>query len=194
MFNIVEWIINDRILLLSLWIMFIWCLIILVGLSNTNANNTVVTTKNTKQLSYFQEVKNNFKKDDVTRIKYVSYILKQNWYCNKNCNKIWVVANAIIRAEWGNKTIYGSSVYHNPFHIKYCMKRWYEMWLVKWQWKFCIFKNYKSAIIAWWRMWVNNKYNSNSLKTARIYTGWDKVYSWMRIVYYYKHKFSYLIK
>lgn len=193
---IVEKLRTDKILFTIVCIIMLWMFLIAVGLSQVKATDIIHIKQKTKQVSYFQEVKKNFRKNDITRIKYIAYILQQNWYCKtkKQCLHIWVVWNAIIKAEGWDKTLYGTRIYHNPFHIKYCMSRWYKMWLVKKQSKFCLFKNYKSSIISWWRLWKANGYNSNSLRTARAYTWLDKPRQWLSIIKSYKKKFNYLIK
>jgi len=161
-------------------------------------NSTNKTRKNIKEfnLESTRFVKENFIKNDEVRIRYIAWVLYNEWYCKikKNCLNIWLVANAIIRAEGWNKTTYWTSIYHNPFHIKYCHKKWYEMWLVIKQDRFCVFKDYRSSIIAWWRMWESQGYNSNSIKTAIRYTWNDNAKHWLRIVNFYKNKFNYLIK
>jgi len=192
--DIITFIEEDKWVWLALVMIFGWLVLLAVGLWQTKANSEVHIQKNVKQVSYFQKVSKEFRKNDETRIKYVAKILKDNWYCKSNCMHIWIVANAIIKAEWWDKTIYWTKIYHNPFHIKTCMSKWYELWLVKKQWKFCIFKNYKSSIIAWWRLWKANWYNSNSLRTAKIYTWRDKARQWLYIIRYYKNKFNYLNK
>jgi len=198
-FQIVDKIIStlehDKFSLFILITILTGMILVAIGLSQTKASYMSHTVKNTKQVSYFQEVSKNFRKSDEVRIEYIAYILKQNWYCKwKFCKKIWLVWNAVIKAEWWDKTIYGTRIYNNPFHIKYCMSKWYKMWLVKKQWKFCVFKNYKSSIIAWWRLWRSQGYNSTSIRTAIRYTWWDNAKHWLRIIQYYKNKFNYLIK
>lgn len=190
---IIEKLRTDKILFTIVCIIMLWMFLIWVGLSQAKAVDIHNIKQKTKEVWYFQKVSKDFRKNNITRIKYVAYVLKQNWYCKwKQCLHIWIVANAIIKAEWWDKTLYGSKIYHNPFHIRTCMSKWYEMWLVKKQWKFCVFKNYKSSIIAWWRLWKANGYNSNSLRTARIYTWWDNYKHWLYIIAYYKNKFNYL--